>query len=107
MKAKMHRQQGNILLAACDKEVLGKTFKQGKVSIKVDEKFYNGKEVSVSELGEMIAESTMGNLVGKKVISFAMKKGVVKKDKVLSIGKTEHAQYVKVKWLHGKKRGTD
>ena len=86
----------NVLLAICDCEMLGRTLREGKIVFHVKEKFYNGGKVSVDEAVEMIANSTIVNLVGKNCVETAIAKGYVHPDAVLHIEGIPHAQIVKL-----------
>ena len=68
---------GNVMLAICDSEVLGKTLREGKIVFHVKEEFYNGGCVSVEEAVAMIENSTIVNMVGKCCVEKAIKKEYV------------------------------
>jgi hypothetical protein len=86
----------NVLLAICDCEILGKTFKEGKITFHVKEEFYRGAKVAVEEAIAMIANSTIVNMVGKNVVQKAIDEGYVHPEAVLNIERIPHAQIVKV-----------
>jgi len=91
------RKSGNsVLLAICDAEIIGKTLRQGKIVFNVNEKFYKGAKVSIEEAISMIENSTIVNMVGKKVVEKAIEKGYVHPEAVLSIEGVPHAQIVKI-----------
>ena len=87
---------GNVLLAICDAEILGKTLKEGKIVFHVKEEFYKGVKVTVEEAVDMIEESTIVNMVGKNVVKKAIEKGYVHPEAVLNIEGIPHAQIVKI-----------
>lgn len=87
---------GNVLLAICDAEILGKTLKEGKIVFHVKEEFYKGVKVTVEEAVDMIEESTIVNMVGKNVVKKAIEKGYVHPEAVLNIEGIPHAQIVKL-----------
>ena len=87
---------GNVLLAICDSEVLGKTLREGKIVFHVKEEFYNGGRVTVEEALDMIANSNIVNMVGKNCVEKAIAKGYVHPQAVLSIEGVLHAQIVKL-----------
>ncbi len=93
---KIHYVGKEVLVAACDMEVLGKRFSEGKISIEVYESFYKGSLVTVEEALNAIGNATIANLVGKRIVNEAIKRGLVHPDAVLKIGKTLHAQIVKI-----------
>ena len=86
----------NVILAICDCDLLGKTLREGKIVFKVKDEFYNGGRVTVEEAVDMIANSTIVNMVGKCCVEKAIKKGYVHPDAVLNIEGVPHAQIVKL-----------
>jgi hypothetical protein len=86
----------NVLLAICDCEVLGKTFREGKIVFHVKKEFYNGGKVSVEEAVGMIENSTIVNMVGRNCVEKAIAKGYVHPEAVLRIEGVPHAQIVKL-----------
>ena len=93
---KIHRSGNDILLAACDKEVLGNTLTNGEFCLNVDEKFYEDMLVDVEELAELMAEATIANLTGNEVVEKAVELGFVDKDCVMEISGVKHAQTVNI-----------
>ena len=87
---------GNVMLAICDCEILGKTLREGKIVFHVKEEFYNGGRVSVEEAMDMVANSTIVNMVGKCCVEKAIKRGYVHPQAVLNIEGVPHAQIVKL-----------
>ncbi|MCD6414472.1 MAG: DUF424 family protein [Candidatus Diapherotrites archaeon] len=96
MIAKIHEAQGEIILAACDSELMGKNFEEGDLSLRVTERFYNGFELEEEQLEELMDECTIANLVGEKVIAIAVRKKLVKSDRVIRIAGVPHAQFARM-----------
>ena len=92
---KLERVGRNVILAICDVEILGKTFRDGKIVFCVKEGFYKGDRVNVDEAICMIENCTIANMVGKNVVNRAIEKGYVHPDAVLDIKGVPHAQIVK------------
>jgi hypothetical protein len=91
------RRMGNCtLLAACDVELLGKTLKEGRITFHVHEKFYRGPRVTLEEAVELIKQSTIVNMIGRKIVKKAIEHGFVHPDAVLMIEGIPHAQIVKI-----------
>ena len=84
-----------VLLAACDEELLGKEFKDGKKRLLVTEEFYGGRLVEEEELVSLLEMATIANLTGERVVGVAVKAGVVDPQCVLEIGGVPHAQMVR------------
>jgi hypothetical protein len=86
----------NVLLAICDTEILGKTLREGKIVFNIKKEFYKGPRVTIEEAVDMIANSTIVNMVGKNIVKKAIEKGYVHPEAVLNIEGVPHAQIVKL-----------
>jgi hypothetical protein len=86
----------NVLLAMCDAEILGRTFRKGEIVFHVKEEFYKGTKVSIEEAIDMIENSTIVNMIGKNVVQKAIEKGHVHPEAVINIEGVPHAQIVKL-----------
>jgi hypothetical protein len=93
---KLRQLGGNVLLAVCDAEILGKTLREGKIVFCIKEEFYKGARVTVEEAVMMIANSTIVNLIGKNIVQKAIESGYVHPEAVLNIEGIPHAQIVKL-----------
>ncbi len=93
---RIHKSADDIILAACDEEVLGKTFTGDGVKITVSERFYNGELVPEETFVQRMGPVTIMNLVGERVIALAMEQGHVSENGILDIGGVKHAQVVKL-----------
>ncbi|MFB0543788.1 MAG: DUF424 domain-containing protein [Candidatus Bathyarchaeia archaeon] len=91
---KSTRRGREILIAACDEELLGRTLMGGRVPFKVDEGFYRGDLVELGEALELIKIGTIVNLVGKRIIEAAIGAKLVHPEAVLYFGETPHAQII-------------
>lgn len=87
---------GNVLLAMCDAEILGKTFRQGEIVFHVKEEFYKGAKIDVEEAMMMIRNSTIVNMIGKNVVGKAIQEGYVHPEAILEIDGIPHAQIVRL-----------
>jgi len=85
-----------ILVAACDSEVLGKIFREDNIVLYVSEEFYKGELVTLTEALDRIKEATIANLVGKNIVSKAIEEGLVHPDAVIYVNEVPHAQIVKM-----------
>lgn len=84
----------DTVVAVCDAELLGKTLQGGRVSFKVNERFYGGVQASVEEAIEAIRKSTISNLVGKKIVEAAIAHKMVNESSVIYFGDVPHTQIV-------------
>ncbi|ASJ11936.1 DUF424 domain-containing protein [Thermococcus thioreducens] len=93
---KVYRVQGEVLLAACDEELLGKTFREGELKLEVKERFYRGELVDEDALGAMLEEATIANLTGERCVRKAIELGYIDETRVLRIQGVPHAQMAKL-----------
>ena len=93
---RIHKAADDIILAACDEEVLGKTFTGDEMRITVTERFYNGELVSEETFIQRMGSVTIMNLVGERAVALAMEQGHVSEGGILDIGGVKHAQVVKL-----------
>ena len=95
---KVYRVQWEVLLAACEEELIGKILREGELKLEVKERFYKGKLVEVNALEELLDEATIANLVVERCVGKAIELGYVDKDRVLYIQGVPHAQMAKLLW---------
>ena len=96
MYARIHTHGDERILAACDEELLGKTFRGNGAKITVSEIFYRGETdpIPPEAFVERMKSVTIMNLVGDEVIRLAMEAGHVHEDNIIEIGGVKHAQVV-------------
>ena len=94
MYVKIHRMPSDVMLAACDKELLGQSFAGEGARITVAEAFYGGEIVDAPTLAERMKSVSILNLVGERVIAVAIAEGMVSEENVIIIGGVKHAQAV-------------
>ncbi|MDI6916813.1 MAG: DUF424 family protein [Thermoplasmatales archaeon] len=85
----------DVLVAACDSELLGKKFSEGELCLEVSS-FYDGKKVSEKTFLEHMANATSANLVGEKTVDAATKAGFISKENVIMIQGVPYAVMVRV-----------
>lgn len=93
---KVYRQRRELLVAACDEDILGKTFRSKGVKIHVSEGFYKGETADEDMLCNRLEMATIANLVGEKTIEIAIRRGFVDPGCVIRIGGVPHAQMARM-----------
>ena len=93
---KIHEQEGERLVAACDREIVGRTFSEGVIQFKIDKKFYGTELIGVEDFIAVLNGATTANLMGDKVVDAAITNGFVDSDCVLEIEGIKHAQIVSI-----------
>ena len=93
IRMKVYHQGKEVLVAAADADLIGKTFREGKFKIEVGT-FYEGDPVSAEALLNHLRLATIGNFVGRETIEAAKRGGFVTEEGILWIEGVPHAQYV-------------
>jgi hypothetical protein len=93
---KIYKQGNEILIGACDEELIGKKFVEGKFQIDIKKEFYGGRIISIDALIQYLNDATIANLVGKNAVECAIKIGLIDPKCVLKIKGIPHAQMVRI-----------
>lgn len=88
---KVHRQQGHVLLAICDKSLLRAVLDK-ELGFHVSESFYGTEQCSEDDIIALVHDATMINAVGNKIVDVLVAKGLVEKENTTLIGNVAHAQ---------------
>ncbi|MDD1743459.1 MAG: DUF424 family protein [Methanomassiliicoccales archaeon] len=92
---RVYRRGSDTLVAACDKDLLGKTFREGELRLEVTS-FYEGEDADEEMLLNRLSFCTVANLVGKKTVGIATKHKLINDECVISIDGVPHVQLVKM-----------
>ena len=84
-----------VLLAICDADLLGKTLREGNIVFEVRKNFYEGFKMRVETAIDLIAQSTVVNLVGHHTVRKALERGLIHPEAIITISGIPHAQIVK------------
>lgn len=68
--AKKHNNKGRLILAICDKSILGKKFEEDDFILDLKSEFYNGSIIEGEELLNLIKKSYITNVVGVDSVTF-------------------------------------
>lgn len=96
---KVVRVKGEVLVAICDRELLGKKFedRDRNLVLEVKESFYKGELVDSRFSLDQLKGATIVNMVGRGIIREVVESGVIRKESVISVGGVPHAQIIKMK----------
>lgn len=84
------------LVAACDSELLGATFREGKLKLEVKVDFYRGVSTNIHDALMAIGAADIANLVGEGIVEAAVQKGFVSPSAIVHIGGVPHVQIVRM-----------
>lgn len=97
---KIHKDQNHSLIAACDKNLIGKTYHEGKLRLEVKEEFYGDNLYSVEEAVNLLNDAKEANLVGEKIIKATIEKKLIDSRAVIYIAGIPHVQIMNLGFLH-------
>jgi hypothetical protein len=92
------KTRGETIVAICDKELLGKKFKDQDKNIvfEVRESFYRGSKMKLEDAMDFLKIATIANLTGPKIVEKAIKLKFIHPLAVIKIAGIPHAQIVKM-----------
>jgi uncharacterized protein len=93
---KIYKRGKDVLIGACDENLIGKTFEEGKYQIEVKKEFYDGKRVTTEILKEFLKDATIANLVGEETVNCAIEMGLIDSECIIKIKGIPHAQMVQM-----------
>ena len=93
---KIYKRGDDLLIGACDENLLGKKFEDGEFQIDVTKEFYGGKRISPEALKKYLQDATIANLVGKNTIKCAIDIGLIDPGCIIKIKGVPHAQMVRM-----------
>ena len=96
MYLKIHKSGDSTIVALCDRELIGKTLKEGNIKVTITEEFYKGELITREEAVGILSKAGNVNLFGEKAVSCAIECGVVDKDNVKVINEVAHAQIFRI-----------
>jgi len=93
-RMKIYRVRGEVLVAVCDEDIVGKKFKEGDLKIEIREEFYGKESYDEEDVKRALKQATIANISGEKAVKLAIELGIVDESRVLKIGECWHAQMV-------------
>ena len=98
MYLKVTEKEGKKVVAVCDTELLGQVFEEGNaiLDLKTYQSFYKGEEATAEEVAKALVDFGSANLVGKKAVGIALKKGLANEEDVKYIKNVPHLQLYRI-----------
>lgn len=93
---KLHTRGELTILAICDEEILGKTYREGILRLEIKKEFYGDRKVTIDEALRMIDEVMIVNMVGRNVVGEAIKRGIIPSEGVITVAGIPHVQIIKL-----------
>ncbi|HEV8360767.1 MAG TPA: DUF424 family protein, partial [Candidatus Thermoplasmatota archaeon] len=74
-KSRVYRSGREVVLAACDEELVGRELRDGKLRLRVTEAFYGTEVIPPALLLAHLRTCTIANLVGERAVGLAVEQG--------------------------------
>ncbi len=86
----------DTLVAVCDKDLIGKTLRDGKIKLEVKKEFYGDRLTTPEEAAKALSEADTGNIVGKKSVKIAIERNLVDPSAVIHIAGIPHVHIIRL-----------
>ena len=96
MYIKIYETEESVLVAVCDRDLIGNTYRDPGLKLEVTEEFYKGELVDAARVQAVLLEATTANIVGEQSIAAAISCGAIDQECVIVIGGVPHAQMFRV-----------
>lgn len=98
MIANIHtNKDGKILVAVADNDLLGKRFEEGVLQLDLTGDFYKGAEKTAEEIGDLMRNADLVNLVGKEAVKLGLAEEVIEEQAIRRVQGIPFAQGILVK----------
>ncbi len=87
---------GEVLVAVCDRDLLGQRFTENELQLEVSASFFGDELASAAMLEKALEEATMANFVGERSVAWAIAFEYVDSENVLHIEGVPCAQMVRM-----------
>ncbi|MHB8351248.1 MAG: DUF424 domain-containing protein [Thermoplasmata archaeon] len=93
---RIHRVRAEVVVAACDSELVGRDLPVGTVgrTVRVSAHFYGDRRVAAEELLFALRRATIANLLGPRVCGLACAEGLLQAEATGTLGGVPHAEIV-------------
>lgn len=96
MIIRLYRRGKDVILAACDNDLLGSTLGTGELTMHISRGFYGDEQGDRQDLIAALRSCTTANLVGPETVSIAIEAGFIDPNGVILIDGVPHAQLFKL-----------
>ena len=96
MYLKVHRISGEVMVAVCDCELLGKTFDEGELCLTVEASFFGEEVATEGDVARALAGASIANMVGERAVACAIETKSIDGKNILRIDGVPTAQMVRM-----------
>ena len=92
MYVKIYETEESVLIAVCDRDLIGNTYRDSGLKLEVTEEFFKGELADADRVQTALLQATTANIVGAQSIDAAISCGAIEPESVVVIGGIPHAQ---------------
>lgn len=89
---RLYRFENDLLLAASDEDLIGRSVTRGEVVVHISEQFYGTEQADQGELRSLLTRCTVANLMGERCVRLAETLGLVSEENIVRLEGVPHAQ---------------
>ncbi len=91
-----YKTEKGKMVACCDEDCIGRTFREGRLKLNPETKFYGNSVMVLAEALVLMDGADVLNLVGRKIINAAIERGLVHPDAIITVAGVPHVQVMKL-----------
>ncbi|MCY3411171.1 MAG: DUF424 family protein [Candidatus Heimdallarchaeota archaeon] len=80
---KSYKNAHELLVAVCDKDILGRTFDHNGLKLNISDKFYGNDEYSEDEVLQELKRCTSANVFGRNICTLLIENGMIHPNTIL------------------------
>ncbi len=93
---KIISNENELIVNVCDAELLNKEFKEGRVTLSINEEFYKGEYMNEESVVKVISRATIATFAGERAVSLAIKCKLIHPESVIYVNGIPHAMFYRV-----------
>lgn len=93
---KVYSTDKGKMVACCDEDLMGKSFREGKLRLSLETGFYGNSLLGLGEAIVLLEQAEILNLAGRNVVDAAIHNGIVHPEAVISIAGIPHVQVMRL-----------
>ena len=97
MYLKKHYSDQILIVAVCDRDLIGRCFRENNLQIEVHRDFYGGEPATSDTIASALADANVANIVGGRSIRCAIASGFIDPKKIITIDGVPPAQMVRIR----------
>jgi len=83
-----------LMVVVTDKNILGKSYSEGKAQLDFTKAFYQGNEENKEKIKQLMLEARHLHLSGKQAVNLGIELGLVNEKKILWVKEIPHAEVI-------------